>query len=172
MERKFELFMGCLGNGITVCNKAVCEHGDYKHIAHISDHGKIKLYVSTDYIPSDAMARIKEAANSQRKEFAAQWCLVPIMSKYAILLNQLSIAEFTYLIKQNDWGIEAKVAYAELIVYGVLSENLISAIYPFRDRWDIANQMIQKADCEQEERIKAIEWLKKFHDDSNTEKKM
>lgn len=25
--RRFELFMGCLGNGITVCNKAVMEHG-------------------------------------------------------------------------------------------------------------------------------------------------
>lgn len=28
--KKFELFMGCFGNGITVCNKAVQEHGDYK----------------------------------------------------------------------------------------------------------------------------------------------
>lgn len=45
---KFELFMGCLGNGVTVCNKAVTEHGDYKTIAHISEHGHIKLYVSED----------------------------------------------------------------------------------------------------------------------------
>lgn len=28
--QKFELFMGCMGNGTTVCNKAVYEHGDYK----------------------------------------------------------------------------------------------------------------------------------------------
>lgn len=27
---KFELFMGCLENGATVCNKAITEHGDYK----------------------------------------------------------------------------------------------------------------------------------------------
>lgn len=30
MKRKFELFYICLGNGITVCNKAVEENGDYK----------------------------------------------------------------------------------------------------------------------------------------------
>ena len=33
--RKFELFMGRLGNGVTVCNSAVQEHGDYKMIAQI-----------------------------------------------------------------------------------------------------------------------------------------
>lgn len=42
MKGKFELFMCCLGNGVTVCNKAVMEYGDYKHIAHISDSGKNK----------------------------------------------------------------------------------------------------------------------------------
>lgn len=30
MAGKFELFCGCLGNGTTVCNKAVTENGDYK----------------------------------------------------------------------------------------------------------------------------------------------
>lgn len=39
--KKFKLFMGHLGNGITVCNKAVQEHGDYKVIAHIAECGKI-----------------------------------------------------------------------------------------------------------------------------------
>lgn len=32
----FELFLGCLGNGITVCNKAVMAAGDYKNIAQHS----------------------------------------------------------------------------------------------------------------------------------------
>lgn len=39
--KKFELFMCCLGNGTTICNKAVEEYGDYKIIAHIADCGKI-----------------------------------------------------------------------------------------------------------------------------------
>ena len=46
--KKFELFICSLGNGLTVCNKAVMENGDYKHIAYISNCGKIKWYV--DYI--------------------------------------------------------------------------------------------------------------------------
>lgn len=67
--RKFELFMGCLGNGTTVCNKAVEEHGDYKRIAHISPAGNIKLYVDPDYIPADDMKRIEAAADRDRAEF-------------------------------------------------------------------------------------------------------
>lgn len=164
MERKFELFMGCLGNGITVCNKAVYEHGNYKHIAHIGDHGKIKLYVPSDYIPPDAMERIRNVANKQKKDFISRWELVPIMSKYQRLMDQLSVTEFSFVANQKDWSIEEEVKYAELIVYGVLAESLIEAIYPFRHKWDIASQMIQKADCEEEERIKAMAWLKKFHD--------
>ena len=50
MKGKFELFMGCLGNGITVCNSAVEESGDYKHIAHISDSGKSKATGSKVYL--------------------------------------------------------------------------------------------------------------------------
>ena len=33
--KKFELFMCCLGDGATVCNKAGKEQGDYKMIAEI-----------------------------------------------------------------------------------------------------------------------------------------
>ena len=68
-SRKFELYMGCLGNGTTVCNKAVMEHGDYKTIAHISPAGNIKLYVHPDYIPPDAMKRIESASEYNRAEF-------------------------------------------------------------------------------------------------------
>ncbi len=47
--------------------------------------------------------------------------------------------------------------------------NLIEEIYPYRYRWDIASTMIQKADCDEAERIKAMEWLKKFHKDLKVE---
>ena len=62
--KNFKLWMGCLGNGITVCNSAVEEHVDYKHIAHISNNGKIKLYVSESYIPvASAYVRKKYKAH-------------------------------------------------------------------------------------------------------------
>ena len=68
-SNKFELFMGHLGNGTTVCNKAAMEHGDYKTIAHISPAGNIKLYVNPDYIPANDMKRIEAAADRDRAEF-------------------------------------------------------------------------------------------------------
>ena len=68
MKKEFELFIGYLGNGATVCNKAKQENGDYKTIAHITVAGNIKLYVKPDYIPSDAMKRIEETAKHHREE--------------------------------------------------------------------------------------------------------
>lgn len=50
--KNFDLFLGCLGNGITVCNKAVSEHGDYKRVAHISPAGNVRLYVSPNSNPA------------------------------------------------------------------------------------------------------------------------
>lgn len=43
--QNFKLFLGCLGNGVTVCNSAVMEDGDFKMVAHISNEGKITWYV-------------------------------------------------------------------------------------------------------------------------------
>ena len=57
--RNFKLFLGCLGNGVTVCNSAVMENGDFKMVAHISPEGKIAWYVSEDYPPADALASIR-----------------------------------------------------------------------------------------------------------------
>ena len=31
--QNFKLFLGCLGNGVTVCNSAVMEDGDFKMVA-------------------------------------------------------------------------------------------------------------------------------------------
>lgn len=65
---KFDLFVGYFGNGATVCNKAVCSHGDYKQIAHISPAGNIKLFVRSGYIPADAMQQINDIAKSHKKK--------------------------------------------------------------------------------------------------------
>lgn len=65
---KFELFLGCLGNGTIACNKAVYENGDFKQVAHISPAGNIKLYVKPDYIPVDDMKTIEKVASNNRKE--------------------------------------------------------------------------------------------------------
>lgn len=66
---RFELFMDCLGNGITVCNKAVMEHGDYKVIAHISQQGEVKWYVEPGYTPASCVIKIREAAAVQQNKY-------------------------------------------------------------------------------------------------------
>ena len=92
--KNFKLWMGCLGNGITVCNSAVEESGDYKHIAHISDNGKIKLYVSENYIPVEDMQRIERTAAEQRKTFLNEWNKQSDVSKYGKLLDMCSHSDF------------------------------------------------------------------------------
>ena len=92
--KNFKLWMGCLGNGITVCNSAVEESGDYKHIAHISDSGKIKLYVSKSYIPVEDMQRIEQTAADQRKTFLNEWNKQSDISKYEKLLDMCIHSDF------------------------------------------------------------------------------
>lgn len=67
--RNFKLFLGCLGNGVTVCNSAVMEDGDFKKVAHISNEGKITWYVSEDYPPADALASIRACAEQERVKY-------------------------------------------------------------------------------------------------------
>lgn len=85
--KKFELFMGCLGNGITVCNKAVTEHGDYKKIAHISEHGHIKFYVSENYIPENAMQKIRKTSERNKAEFLEKWNRKTYLQKYEYMME-------------------------------------------------------------------------------------
>lgn len=79
--------MGCLGNGITVSNKSVIESGDYKQIAHISEHGNIKLYVSADYIPPDEMKRIQTVAKTAKQKFLEQWNKKNFMHKWEYMMG-------------------------------------------------------------------------------------
>lgn len=67
--RNFKLFLGCLGNGVTVCNSAVMEDGDFKMVAHISNEGKITWYVGEDYPPADALASIRACAEQERVKY-------------------------------------------------------------------------------------------------------
>ena len=66
--KKFDLFLGCLGNGITVCNKAIQENGDYKIIAHIREIGKIKWYVNPATVPGDELLKIEYVADVQAEK--------------------------------------------------------------------------------------------------------
>lgn len=110
---KFELWLGCFGNGLTVCNKAVEVNGDYKTVAHISNAGNIKLYVKESYIPREDMERIKEVAENNKKNFItklkADIKANPSMV-YRKMLEGISTAEFCEFTKKgNDLSIAEKI---------------------------------------------------------------
>ena len=111
--KKFKLWMGCLGNGITVCNSAVMENGDYKHIAHISENGRITLYVSESYIPVEDMQRIERTATEQRKTFLTEWNKQSDMMKYEKLLDMLYLADLTEIINNRELSLAEKVKRLE-----------------------------------------------------------
>ena len=94
MTKKFELFYGCLGNGTTVCNKAVEENGDYKQIAHISEGGNIRLYVAESYIPASEMEKIKAMANKEKSEYMKRFENLSEVEQYGKILDRIPHQKF------------------------------------------------------------------------------
>lgn len=117
-RQKFELFMCCLGNGITVCNKAVMEHGDYKKIAHISEIGKIKWYVQLESVPWEDNLKIIHAANVQAEKWVKWFTSMPEIKQYDYLLNNtpLTITEFLEIINAEG-TITDKIQHLEKLYY-------------------------------------------------------
>lgn len=101
MNGKFELFMCCLGNGVTVCNKAVMENNDYKIIAHISECGNIKLYVEKFYIPLKDMEIIQKCADDKKEDFQEKFEKLSKSLQYMIILDNIPLNKFLEFTKDK-----------------------------------------------------------------------
>lgn len=120
-KRQFELFLCCLGNGLTVCNKAVIEHGDYKQIAHIRDCGKIKWYVNPDsYVPESDREKIHRQAAGQKAKWEEWFSSMTQLQQYAFLMEHVPYRAFMEIVhgawkdKSLDWQVrKLKEAYFE-----------------------------------------------------------
>lgn len=108
--KKFELFLGCLGNGTTVCNKAVTENGDYKKIAHISEYGKITWYVKPTSIPGDALLKIEHHAHTAEANFDKFLNDMPLFQRYSYLLDHVPLNVFLNCVGMET-SLEEKVDY-------------------------------------------------------------
>lgn len=94
--------MGCLGNGITVCNKAVKEHGNYKVIAHIRDTGQIKWYVNClSYVPVESLLKIEHSANVQYEQWKKWFDSMTEYKQYEYLLDNVSVAIMLEVFKME-----------------------------------------------------------------------
>ena len=92
--QNFKLFLGCLGNGVTVCNSAVMEDGDFKMVAHISNEGKITWYVGEDYPPADALASIRACAEQERAKYETWLNGLSPAARREYQLERLPLPEF------------------------------------------------------------------------------
>lgn len=114
--KKFVLFMGCLGNGITVCNKAVQEYGDYKMIAHIANCGRIKWYVDpSKYVPGPELVKIEHAADVQRVNWENWLHSMPEWRQYEIMADAVPINIYLYVSSLD--GMREKLTYLEKYCY-------------------------------------------------------
>lgn len=115
--KNFKLLMCCLGNGITVCNKAVEENGDYKCIAHIANCGKITWRVNpVGYVPADALLKIEHTANVQHEKWERWLSSMPKFQQYQTLLDAVPMN--VMLSAMNlDCGLEGRIYYLKQVCY-------------------------------------------------------
>lgn len=113
---KFELFMGYLGNGITVCNKAVEENGDYKTIAHISNCGKITWYIKPGTIPKDALLKIEHEADAMHAKWEKWLDSMTEYQQYEKLLNCVPVDIMLYAMNLGG-GLRRKIEYLKNVCY-------------------------------------------------------
>ena len=116
-KKKFELFMFCAGNGITVCNKAVEENGDYKIIAHIAECGKITWYVNLyNYVPGDALLNIEHCADAQHEQWENWLDSIPEQQRYEKLLNAVPVNIMLYAMNLGG-ELWQKINYLKQVCY-------------------------------------------------------
>lgn len=109
--------MGCLGNGVTVCNKAALENSDYKTIAHIAECGKITWYVNpSSYVPGDALLKIEHCADAQREKWEKWLDSMPEPQRYEKLLDAVPVNVMLYAMDLGG-GLGRKINYLKQVCY-------------------------------------------------------
>ena len=114
---KFELFMGCLGNGTIIFNKAVVENGNYKTIAHIAECGKITWYVNpSSYVPGADLLKIEHCADVQHEKWKNWLDNMPEAKQYELLLDKVPTNIMLYAMNLGG-GIARKIEYLKQVCY-------------------------------------------------------
>lgn len=114
--KNFDLMFCCLGNGITVVNRAVNENGDYKQVCHISENGNIKFYVESCKIPGGDLLRIEHHADVQYHKFNNWLDSLPERKQYGYLLDRVTHEDFMRVIHMTN-NIIDKIAYLKSKFY-------------------------------------------------------
>lgn len=113
--KTFDLMFGCLGNGITVCDRSQIVNGDYKTVAHIAEWGGVKLYDARLRSDRSAMARIEAQAVGQRDKFRSWWMAQRYICQYSMWYNSLTFDQVAQLHDGTHRDQPAEWYYAEYI---------------------------------------------------------
>lgn len=92
--RKFDLFVGFLGNGLTVCNRAVMVNGDFKRVAWISPAGNIHWYVRERCVPKKDLETVQHHAENCRREFVENLEKRSEIDQYSRILYAIPTEKF------------------------------------------------------------------------------
>lgn len=106
MKLSFDLMMCCLGNGVTLVNRAVWENNDYKTIGHISDAGNIKYYIDIKTIPQADKDRINAEAERMHRAFRTKFEALPELRQYELILNELPTRDYIDYKKSGKLGLK------------------------------------------------------------------
>lgn len=112
----FELFMGCLGNGVTCCNRVVIEHGDYQNICHISPEGKVTWYYDPEQVPIEARNKIWQEAKRSYTEFEQYLGGMTELAQYAYLLDHAPHAAFMHVVDMKNGTLNDKISYLKNVM--------------------------------------------------------
>ena len=109
--------MCCLGNGTTVCNSAVTESGDYKHIAHIANCGKITWYVNpSSYVPGPDLLKIEHVADAIRSNWENWLDSMPEFERLYRLYNMVPLNVYLS-VSGSDLETWQKINYLKNVVF-------------------------------------------------------
>ena len=114
--KKFDLFIGFFGNGATVYNKTVVEHGDYKKVAHIAECGKITWYAEPGTVPGKDLLRIEHTADAMCANLEHFLNLMPLMQRYEKLANMIPENVYFYIANLGG-GLERKIKAMKDYIY-------------------------------------------------------
>ena len=108
---RFDIMFCSLGNGLTVCNRAATEHGDYKNIAHISRAGNIAWFIPVNKIPGDALLQIEHHAHAMESNFKAEFNALPVLKQYEFLLDRAPAPVLLECLGMKEATINEKIAF-------------------------------------------------------------
>lgn len=98
----YDLMFACLGNGITVCNRARKVGGDYPSIAHIDNCGAIRYYMDANKLPQYAREDINNQAATQARNFKHGFLHLPKYDALKMLDEILNVGQFRIVFQDRN----------------------------------------------------------------------